>query len=836
MMNFKVLLFLIVSIIPLGLMAQLSFEEIEITGKDDFIFNPRLFDHENLDLDQDGDFDILAFSRYTIVWYENRDGAGDFSSAKMIYNSDDIYIKDMKIEDLDGDGDMDIVFVRHLNALGWITSQGDGTFSDFKIIEEFTAVNFLFEINDIDGDNDNDILFHLFEGVVWYENLDGFGTFADPVLIIPPHDSYTSGIFMLEDVNGNSKIDIVLYDPSLDQISWHENLGNMTFSTALPFHENLTLSPLVIKKVDIDGDANADFIAGRTNLIWYEFDGTGELSRTNISIDDATVFSLIATDIDADGDQDLLYADINSYSLFWLENNDGMGTFSTPNMIDSGSCVLCGNSKDRLATGDFDGNGTIDVISTVFLHTIGIIYKYSNLDGQGTFDAKEIVSEYLFTSAIESMDVDNDGDLDLLSKDFNYTSIYKNLDGNGNFGRQEAFSGSDELRDSEPIDIDNDGDLDIVSIRHKPNANLVWYENIDGSGKFKNAQVINSTLEINLNTFVSDIAVGDIDKDGYQDFVLVQLKDDETVYWLRNENGSGTFSLIEVGTNVDRPIGVELGDIDGDGDLDLVLVESNTGILKWFENVDGQGSFAPAVIFPNSSAYRGFCLEDLDQDNDLDVITYGNEIKWYKNTDGNGNFSSPILIGSPFEWIQFVEIADLDGDFDQDIVWKSWGKDGIFWYENLNGNEDFSDEIPIFTSNITAVDPVTALGDFNGDFKIDLAHSDRIEYYVGSTSTYTPNRLIVLLNEGEQGSLSILDVNASSCELYPVPLTNSLNINCPNNNITALELYDIQGKLLIKKLFSGQNDILNVSDLPLGIYIIKLKDTSGAVTVKKIIK
>ncbi|GAA3620157.1 T9SS type A sorting domain-containing protein [Flavivirga jejuensis] len=785
MTNFKALLFFITSIIPLGLMAQLSFEEIEITGKDDVIFNPKLLDHENLDLDQDGDFDILVNSLLTIVWYENRDGAGDFSSAKMIYNGDTLSIQDMQIGDLDGDGDLDIVCSLDTvglgpNKIGWITNLGDGNFSDFNEIEEFFTYIGNIEISDIDGDNDIDILLHQFEGVVWYENLDGLGTFTNLDVVIPPLDSFTSGIFMLEDVNDDSKIDIVLYDPSLNQISWYENLGNMTFSAALPFHENLTSSPYVLKKVDIDGDTNADFIASSyNNLIWYEFDGIGELSQTIISIEGYNADNLISTDFDSDGDQDLLGA--HKGSLFWLENNDGMGTFSIPKIIDYKNCSFCSNTRDRLATGDFDGNGTIDVITSLFSSTIGTIYKYSNLDGQGTFDSRKIISEYPFIDSIESIDIDNDGDLDLLSKNYFYTSIYRNLDGNGNFGRKEALSGSDYLKDSEPIDVDNDGDLDIVSIREEPNADLVWYENIDGSGIFKNAQVINSTIEINLGTTVSDIAAGDIDKDGYQDFVLVQYKEDETVYWLRNENGSGTFSSpIEVGTNVDSPGSVQLGDIDGDGDLDVVVFEAYyPNLVKWFENADGNGSFAPAVILPNIIATRGICLEDLDQDNDLDVITFGKDIKWHENTDGTGNFSAPMLIGNPNEFIQFVEITDLDGDFDKDIVWKSWGKDGILWYENLTGNEDFSAEIPIFITNRTSVNPATALGDFNGDFKVDIAHSDTFEYYVGS-STYTPDRLIVLLNEGEQGNQIIgkvtNDYDSSGCDDMNNPIIKNLMI------------------------------------------------------------
>ncbi len=833
MRNLKILIILFLYIIPQTVKAQLSFETSQITGREDIIFNPKLFDYENLDLDQDGDFDILVYTDFTILWYENRDGAGNFSSAKMIYDNSSSIIRNIEIGDLDGDSDIDITFRRSGNDIGWIANQGNGNFGDFNIIQANFASFFNWDISDIDGDNDNDILLHFPDGVIWYENTDGLGTFAEATVVLPPFDSFSSSIFTLEDVNNDSKIDIILYDASIDQISWYENLGNMMFSSAKKIHANLNLSHYDLKKVDIDGDEYSDFIGGRSNfLIWYEFDGTGSFSQTIINLEQGTnASSFISNDFDSDGDIDLVYTD-GEY-LFWLENNDGLGNFSSPNRIDYFPCFQCSNNRNKLASGDYDGNGTIDIITSIFSVRIGRVYVYSNIDNQGNFDSRKIISDQPFVNEIKPVDIDKDGDLDLLVQKNYYSAIYRNI--NGTFDKQESYSGPDLLKDSELIDIDNDGDLDILSIRDVPSPNFVWYENIDGLGNFKNSKIIESSIEINTQSTIGDLVVGDIDKDGFQDFALVQYKNNETVRWLKNENGTGSFSnMNEIATNVDRPRAIKLGDLDGDSDLDIIFIQDD-GQIKWFQNTDGKGSFSTEILIPGGLAFRGFVVEDFDKDNDLDIITYGNRIMWHENIDGNANFTNPILIGNPLNNIEYVNVLDLDGDNDKDIIWKSWGKKGIFWYENLNENFEFSDEISIFTSDRTSVEPVTATGDFNGDSKIDIAYSEQYEYKVG-TSTYTPDRLLILTNTTQTGTLSIQDQTLSDCNLYPIPLTNSLKINCLNDYITQLELYNFQGKLLTKKSFTEKNNELDVNDLPHGVYFIKMLNEFGQIILRKVIK
>ncbi|HBC05397.1 MAG TPA: hypothetical protein DC015_14660, partial [Aequorivita sp.] len=131
-------------------------------------------------------------------------------------------------------------------------------------------------------------------------------------------------------------------------------------------------------------------------------------------------------------------------------------------------------------------------------------------------------------------------------------------------------------------------------------------------------------------------------------------------------------------------------DLDGDGDLDVVS-GSRTGSynIAWFENLDGLGNFGTENIVENNlfdEVYSIF-LADLDGDGDMDILTTAfslDKIIWYENLDGQGNFSVQKIISNTADGAFTVVAGDLDGDGDMDVI---SGSDfsGLAWYENLDG-------------------------------------------------------------------------------------------------------------------------------------------------------
>ncbi|MEG0187840.1 T9SS type A sorting domain-containing protein [Algoriella sp.] len=162
---------------------------------------------------------------------------------------------------------------------------------------------------------------------------------------------------------------------------------------------------------------------------------------------------------------------------------------------------------------------------------------------------------------------------------------------------------------------------------------------------------------------------------------------------------------------------VHSGDIDGDGDQDVI---AGSGILKWYEN-DGTGKFISSRSIDIQGALQTIYLTDLDGDNDLDILCESrnmsdNKIVWFAN-DGRGNFSSEKIITNQVISTHCVYAADLDNDGDNDVLSASVIDDKIAWYEN-EGNGNFSSQ-KIISSTVDGASTIYA-SDIDGDGDLDI--------------------------------------------------------------------------------------------------------------------
>ena len=140
---------------------------------------------------------------------------------------------------------------------------------------------------------------------------------------------------------------------------------------------------------------------------------------------------------------------------------------------------------------------------------------------------------------------------------------------------------------------------------------------------------------------------------------------------------SRSFSPFNITTSGDIP-SIDPVDMDNDGDMDLLVVDKNTGLaaddeVAWFEN-DGSESFTKHSIYTEGSMRTAFPI-DLDGDGDMDVISGSGDIRWHEN-DGSESFTSHLLPGyHDMPGVDHhradandLEAGDLDGDGDIDIV------------------------------------------------------------------------------------------------------------------------------------------------------------------------
>ncbi len=134
----------------------------------------------------------------------------------------------------------------------------------------------------------------------------------------------------------------------------------------------------------------------------------------------------------------------------------------------------------------------------------------------------------------------------------------------------------------------------------------------------------------------------------------------------------GNFGPLQViATTSDRPQHVIAADLDGDNDLDLAVVSFNDSKIAWFQN-NGAGVFGTERIISVGIQESPYSLQagDLDRDGDLDIVAvsyFDNTIAWYENT-GAGTFGGAQNISSPVETPIFPNLADYDKDGDLDIL------------------------------------------------------------------------------------------------------------------------------------------------------------------------
>jgi len=334
------------------------------------------------------------------------------------------------------------------------------------------------------------------------------------------------------------------------------------------------------------------------------------------------------------------------------------------------------------------------------------------------------------STCIVAGDIDGDGDLDLVSSNWDYYGsprVYRNH-GQGRLSADPAATPLPANPNATAAlalgDIDGDGDLDIIyiqaptsipSIRCFPNPCPPWQSPLgillnDGHGIFSLASAVSVPA--------TNFALGDVDGDGDLDLVL------GTGVILTN-NGTGQFTpatSLPGSTSYTTASCLALADIDGDGDLDLVVGTRPQHPTRLFLN-DGSGNFTdvsatqlPASVDPTIA----IALGDIDGDGDLDLFVGKTGSSLLYRNDGQGFFTdvSATHLPSPLAGATWVQFGDLDGDGHTDLLVGSG-----FTHLRNDGSGRFLDVSPA-TMPMLGHAQTALLADVDGDGDLDLATGD----------------------------------------------------------------------------------------------------------------
>ena len=635
-----------------------------------------------------------------------------------ILNKGALFATSSILQDFDNDGDFDIVITRReksgLNAgVEWLENDGTGQFPRHELFQDLGEP---VDIDAADFDNDGDIDYIVSDR--------GLG--ADPgqlVLFLRQEDDtfikqtiqagikvYQSGI---ADFDGNGTIDVVSVGFDLSTVNLHLNEGSLNF-TKKELADDVNQVVLVeVDDIDDDGDqdivfggpANGNFVLLRNNGS-ADFDSQALIAETSTGGGVSSVIGGIAiSDINNDGQKDILtFRGAGFGGLVFL---DGSNNFN-PSFIEIVDIDLGGD----IVVVDIDGNGLKDIIRQHMSNDfLSILYQESSMSFRTEFLELNWDNRALFVGPqMQVGDLDGDDDLDLVFPEAGNVdgdlSWFENID--GKLYRHYLHSEIQEARISKFGDIDNDGDIDIVLTAGDDSPSgafreneIIWYEN-RGSDGFVEWRIDDDIL------FPADLELDDIDGDGNVDVVVTAGVDNELVWYKKD---GLNWEKIIIDGNVNRPLGCVVADIDADGDSDIVLCVSGDNTISLYIN-DGSGNFTRQFVDQNVREPREVEVADLDSDGDVDLVVISTDTDnalVIETNDGNQSFQREILFQD--QEVHDVEVGDWDGDGDTDILsafgGRNQGRD-VALFSN-DGSAVFTDSTLLDRDNLAELSGLTSL-------------------------------------------------------------------------------------------------------------------------------
>lgn len=770
------------------------------------------------DLDRDGDIDVVAANGAVKRVYLN-DGSGGFAANGTDIGLDSDNTRRIALADFTSDGLLDLVLANNSSSPGLKIYPGDGNggFTDAgPSIGGSGSFDMSLGIDDFDGNGHLDLVVFggSVEGMYLGDGTGGFSTKGN-TLDLELQDTVSIAV---GDVDNDGSPDVVLPQKSTT-VSNHVYLN----SPGTGFDDQgLDLIPIfatethALKLADVDGDGDLDVVTGRlgdTDAIYInQFDGEFDLfqsptfnaaffdgpnpiasSGTNTTaldlgdVDGDGILDLVTgdingpkklflgngtggfvyqgdfgtaegdsnvdirlADIDDDGDLDVLVANLDGFgrhNRFYL--NDGAGNFPASGMS-IGSEV---EDSSGIAVGDIDGDGNMDVVVANFGSAPNRLYLG---DGDGAFSASgtAIGTTHYDTRAIELHDFDGDGDLDVIAGNRNHVDrVYLN-DGGGNFpgnGNSLESSRSGDTRGLLVDDVNNDAIPDVVGI--ETNATALYIG--DGNGGI--ARTV--SLGVGGNTADGSGALGDIDRDGDLDLIKGSFNQQDYIYFNEFDGGSFDGLTEAVGSGSDASRGATWIDANGDHWPDLAVANDGGTNRLYLGSAAGFSGGGSAIGFDVDSS-QAIAQADFDHDGAMDLVVanVGGQVRLYSG-NGSGGFAAGVAVGSEFDNSRAISVGDIDRDGNPDIVVGNDGQSNRFYLGDGAGN--FSANGADIGSEVDATWSI-ALADMNLDGRLDLVAGNAGQtnkLYTGDGAGGFNNSVVIGAESDTTRGIAVADLN-----------------------------------------------------------------------------
>ena len=594
-----------------------------------------------------------------------------------------------------------ISILRNSSSNGSITSSSFEAKVDFATGEDPYSV----AIGDLDGDGKADLAFvnNSSNSVSVLRNISTSGSIISSSFeakVDLTTGSYPRSV-AINDLDGDGKVDLAVSNAGSNTISVFRNISSSgsisvsSFAAKVDFTTNNV--PISVAIGDLDGDGKADL------AVTHQSSNTISIIRNNpifppvitsfspTSGPIGTTVTITGTNFNTTPASNIVFfgatrATVTAGSSTSLTVTVPVGATYQPISILNSTSAQSGYSALPFITTFSPNKGSISA---------------QDFTAKVDFAAGDRPNNV----AIGDLDGDGKADLAVVNQNSSIVSIFRNTSSNGSisassFGAQVDFRTGDVPYSVAIGDLDGDGKADLAVTNVGGNSVSVFH-NASTSGSITSSS-FTAKVDFATGTNPISVAIGDLNGDGKADLAVTNAGSN-SVSVLRNTSSSGTITISSFAGNVDfatgtQPYSVGIADLDGDGKADLAVANISSHTISIFRNTSSNGiintsSFTAKVDFTTGNNPRSVAIGDLDGDGkvDLAVATSGSStISVYQNTSSNGSITSSsfaakvdfVTVGNSTA----VAIGDLDGDGKADLAVANVSNQNISIFRNTSSN------------------------------------------------------------------------------------------------------------------------------------------------------
>ena len=634
-----------------------------------------------------------------------------------------------------------------------------------------------------------------------------------------------------EDFNQDGRMDFVTSGSGNDDIIYHEQLNDSTFNSFNYLNTHFQTEFKRIDYFDVNADGNKDFIfSGR------DFDAKvqvnyndGNLDFSNKEVVSANVAPYrvdgLVVDLNNDGSLDLLYC--NTERIMFHSNYRNPANDTLYSLYNNANIPGNASSFPELYVLDIDLDGDLDIVyqDRPSNYRLNLIENINNT----TFSHQVMAISTRAWYNLNFGDIDNDGVIELVysytsnlyTAEIDYTnnslSFVDTVAASMNYGVNAAMKLSD---------LDNDGDLDLVSGKD----GLRWFENIGGTQYFESDSILSSSGAING----ARLAVGDLNNDGLDDFAnFGGTSSNRQVNTFINQ-GNRTF--IQESHNLGDAWNqnfLAFEDVDGDNRDDILLnVPKTPGVPQafWFRTcfqttdsiavsacdtyVSPSGkSFTTSSLFNDTIANVAGCdsiininLTIQNSNSSTTQVTSCNSYTWPLNGltyNMSGQYLDTILNSAGCDSVISLNLTinTVDKTVSQNGITLTANQSGATyqWLDCNNGNA------PISGATSQSYTATT-----NGNYSVEVN---------ANNCTDTSNCVSVISVGLEEEAI------AEDLKIFPNPTKGEVNLMVKQEMLgKSCQLFDVTGKLMDEEVILTKNTLLDLSALESGVYFLQIGD------------